>query len=194
MNILKLITCFTAFCVISSASFAQKDFVKDANNAFKNESYFSAKELYKKAEAKAKPIKKAWINFQIGECYRNLIEPAQAQTYYNRAVKLKYERTNPVVLLYLAEVLKEQGEYKEAQAQYEEYLEVRPGDAVATSGAASCRKAIEWKDNPTRHVVMAEIQLNTDHYDYAPAWGDKKHTQLLFSSSREGSTGDEIDL
>ena len=41
---------------------------------------------------------------------------------------------------------------------------------------------------------MAEIQLNTDHYDYAPAWGDKKHTQLLFSSSREGSTGDEIDL
>ena len=194
MNILKLITCITVFCVISSASFSQKDFVKDANNAFKNESYFSAKELYKKAEAKAKPVKKAWINFQIGECYRNLIEPAQAQTYYNRAVKLKYERTDPVVILYLAEVLKEQGEYKEAQAQYEEYLEVRPGDAVATSGAASCRKAIEWKDNPTRHVVMAEIQLNTDHYDYAPAWGDKKHTQLLFSSSREGSTGDEIDL
>ena len=107
MNILRLITCITVFCVISSASFAQKDFVKDANNAYKNESYFSAKELYKKAEAKAKPIKKAWINFQIGECYRNLIEPAQAQTYYNRAMKLKYDRTNPIVILYLAEVLKE---------------------------------------------------------------------------------------
>ena len=122
MNILRLIACITAFCVVSSSSFSQKDFVKDANDAFKNESYFSAKELYKKAEAKAKPIKKAWINFQIGECYRNLIEPAQAQTYYNRAIKLKYDRTDPIVLLYLAEVLKEQGEYKEAQVQYEEFV------------------------------------------------------------------------
>ena len=45
MNILRLITCITVFCVISSASFAQKDFVKDANNAYKNESYFQMKLL-----------------------------------------------------------------------------------------------------------------------------------------------------
>ena len=103
---------------------------------------FRQKSSIKKLKQRPSRVKKAWINFQIGECYRNLIEPAQAQTYYNRAVKLKYERTDPVVILYLAEVLKEQGEYKEAQAQYEEYLEVRPGDVVATSGAASCRKAL----------------------------------------------------
>ena len=113
---------------------------------------FRQKSSIKKLKQRPSRVKKAWINFQIGECYRNLIEPAQAQTYYNRAVKLKYERTDPVVILYLAEVLKEQGEYKEAQAQYEEYLEVRPGDAVATSGAASCRKAqrMEGESNKTR--------------------------------------------
>jgi len=30
MNILRLITCVTAFCLISSVSLAQKDFIKDA--------------------------------------------------------------------------------------------------------------------------------------------------------------------
>ncbi|NQZ69767.1 MAG: hypothetical protein HRT89_17045 [Lentisphaeria bacterium] len=76
---------------------AQKDFSKEADYAYRNESFFSATELYKRAEAKAKPAKKAYINFQIGECYRLLVEPAQAQTYYSRAIKLKYDKTNPIV-------------------------------------------------------------------------------------------------
>lgn len=194
MNIVRLIVCFTVFYMFSFAGLAQKDYVKDAEVAYRNESYYSAAEKFKQAEAKAKPAKKAWINFQIGECYRFLLDPAQAETYYNRALKLKYDKTNPDVVLMLANVLKEQANYTEALKYYEQYLAVKPGTKEAVDGAESCRKAEEWKSSPTRHIVMSEIQLNTDHYDYAPAWGDKKHTELIFSSSREGSTGDEVDL
>ncbi|NQZ69766.1 MAG: hypothetical protein HRT89_17040, partial [Lentisphaeria bacterium] len=95
--------------------------------------------------------------------------------------------------MHLADVLKEQGNYKDARANFEKYLVIKPGDKEAMEGAESCRKAISWVSDPTRHIVMAEIQLNTDHYDFAPAWGDKKHNMLIFSSSREGSTGEEID-
>ena len=194
MNIVRLIVCFSVFYMFSLSASAQKDYVKDADVAFMNESYYSAAEKYKQAEAKAKPAKKAWINYQIGECYRYLLEPAQAETYYGRAIKLKYDKTNPEVVLKMAMVLREQANYKDALSYYEQYLAAKPGDKDAVDGAESCRKAQEWINAPTRHVVMNEIQLNTDHYDFAPSWGDKKHTQLIFSSSREGSTGDDVDL
>ncbi len=193
MKIIRLIACFSVLCGMTVSVSAQKDFTKDADNAFRNESFFSATELYKKAETKAKPAEKARINYQIGECYRLLIEPAQAQTYYTRAIKLKYDKTNPDVLLHLAEVLKEQGEYKAARENFEKYLVVKPGDKRAQAGSESCKKAVSWVTSPTRHKVQNEIQLNTDHFDYAPAWGDRKHKTLIFSSSREGSTGDDVD-
>ena len=45
---------------------AQKNFTKEADNAFLNESYYSAIELYKKAVVKEKkPAEKARIYFQM---------------------------------------------------------------------------------------------------------------------------------
>ena len=101
---------------------AQKNFSDDADDKFMNESYFTALDLYKKAEIKEKkPNKKARINFQIAECYRLMVEPKQAQVYYVRAIKLKYPQEHPEVYLLLADVLKEQGEYEDAEKNYEKY-------------------------------------------------------------------------
>ena len=82
--------------LMNSVVFAQKNFTKEADGAFENESYFSAIELYKKAEIKEKkPGEKARINYQIAECYRMMVEPAQAETFYNRALTLKYHLDHP---------------------------------------------------------------------------------------------------
>ena len=192
---LKLIFCLTAVLFISAVGISQKNFAKEADNAFMNESFYSAIELYKKAEVKEKkPAEKARINFQIAECYRHMIEPEQAQTFYNRCIMLKYDKDHPELYIYLADVLKEQGDYKAAQENYNNYLAVDANSSVAKEGAESCKKAIEWTDDPTKHFIQNEIQINTDHYDYSSAWGDKKHETLIFSSSREGSTGDAVDL
>lgn len=193
MKIIRLIVCLSIICGLGSGAFAQKNFSKEADLAFLNESYFSAIEAYKKADVKAKPAEKARINFQIGECYRLMVEPAQAETFYAKAIKLKYASTNPDVLFRMADVLKQQGNYKEAQDYYEQFLAKKPGVAEAEAGLESCKKAQLWMAEPTKHIVQNEIQLNTESYDYAPAWGDKKHNVLIFSSSRPGSTGDGID-
>ena len=42
-------------------------------------------------------------------------------------------------------------------------------------------------------MIQNEILINSDHYDFAPTWGDKKHNVLIFTSAREGSTGDDVD-
>jgi Tfp pilus assembly protein PilF len=47
------------------------------------------------------------------------VEPAQAETYYRRAFKLKYQKNHPKLYILLADVLVEEGEYESAA----EYIE-----------------------------------------------------------------------
>ncbi|MBL4706605.1 MAG: OmpA family protein [Flavobacteriales bacterium] len=180
--------------LLSFGAFSQKNFTKEADAMFRNERFFSAIDAYKKAETKEKnPAEKARINYRIGECYRMLVEPTQAETYYKRAIKLKYDKTNPMVIFQMAEVLEEEGHYKEAAKEYEKFLKVKPGVKMAEDGLSACDKSQEWRNNPTRHKVSSEPQLNTEKYDFAPVFADKKYSQMIFSSSRPGSTGADID-
>ena len=64
MKFFRLIVCLSICCTASFATFAQKNFSKEADDAFRNESFFSAIEAYKKADVKAKPAEKARINFE----------------------------------------------------------------------------------------------------------------------------------
>ena len=190
----KIMCCFSVIFLLNISVISQKNFTKEADYAFDNESYFSAIELYKKAYVKEKkPTEKARISFQMAECYRYLIEPEQAETFYNTAIKLKYHKDNPDVYFYLAEVLKEEGEYKEAEESFRKYLELVPDSKLAKDEIESCELAMKWKDEPTKHIIQNEQQINSSSYDYSSAWGDKKHKVLIFSSSRPGSTGEEFD-
>jgi len=194
MKLIRRIAAVLVISLISFGAYSQKNFTREADGMFMNERFFSAIDAYKKAETKEKkPAEKARINFQIGECYRMLVEPTQAETYYKRAIKLKFDKTNPLVVFQMAEVLKEEGHYKEAAEEYEKFLKLKPGFKMAEDGLSACAKSQEWKNNPTRHKVSSELQLNTEKYDFAPVFADKKYTQMIFSSSRPGSTGAEID-
>jgi peptidoglycan-associated lipoprotein len=195
MKISKLITCLSAVLIFALNGYAQKDFAKEGDNHFRNEAYFSAITSYKAAEAKTtKPADKARYNFLIGECYRLMIDQPQAEVYYARAIKLHHEASDPTVLLRMAEVLREQGNYKDAQKNYEQFLSKRPGVKEAEDGLAACKKAQEWKNDPTKHIVQNEVQINTENFDFSPTWADKKGNSIIFSSSRPGSTGSEVDI
>lgn len=191
---LSIVAIMTFISVYNYQVSAQKNFVLDADVNFDNEKYFTAIDLYKKGEVKVKDIQeKGRINFQIAECYRVSVEPEQAQTYYERAIKLKYQKDHPEVFLLLSDVFKEQGEYDLAVENINKYLEIKPDDNSAKESLASCEKAVKWKNNPTKHLIQDEVLLNSDHYDYSPTWGDKKHNVLIFASARDGSTGSDID-
>jgi peptidoglycan-associated lipoprotein len=173
---------------------AQKNFVKDADLKYENEAFYSAIDLYKKGEVRIKDVKeKARINYQIAECYRESVEPEQAQTYYDRAIMLRYHNDDPSIYLNLADVLKEQGDYELAVESINKYLELIPENDQAKEFLVSCEKAVEWKSNPTKHLMQNEVGLNTSHYDYSPAWADNTFNKIIFASARDGSTGDEVD-
>ena len=121
------------FLVIVDFAQTKNPHIIQADLNFKNEAYFDAIDLYKKGEVKEKDIlEKGRINFQIAECYRLDVEPAQAETYYKRAMKLKYQKDHPKLYILLAEVLVEEGEYESAAENIREYLKIFPEDIHAT--------------------------------------------------------------
>lgn len=189
------IVCITVLMigVIGTRSYAQKNFAADADKAFKYYQYYEAVSLYKKAYSKVKKNKaeKARIIFQIAECYRLANDTKQAETWYKKAVGVKYP--DPMTTMYYADMLKANEKYDDAVIQYNAYKNLAPNDPRGAKGSESSSLAQQWKDNPTRYEVENMKTLNSKDMDFAPAYYDKKYKSLIFSSSREGSTGSKLD-
>ncbi|NTW31876.1 MAG: OmpA family protein [Bacteroidetes bacterium] len=181
------------FSLLFSKSFAQKNFAKDADDAYKFYQYYEAIDLYKKAYAKVKKDKaeKARIVFQIAECYRMTNDTKQAEVWYKKAVSAKY--SDKIAVLDYADMLKINEKYEDAIVQYNAYATLVPSDPRGAKGAESCTLSQQWKDNPSRYEVENMKALNTKEMDFSPAYADKKFKSLIFTSSREGSTGSDYD-
>lgn len=183
---LSLIICTLFF----ATTFAQKNFYKEAEKKYATFEYYAAIDLYKAAYKKAPKKLKPECLWKIAECYRLINDVKQAELNYQKAIKAQCEQKS-LARLYLAEMLKGQEKYPEALAEFEKYKKEVPSDKRGENGAKSCQLAQNWKDNPTRYKVENMVQINTKEWDYCPMYLErKKYTTLLFSSTRQGATGD----
>lgn len=180
------------FLVFSLTLSAQHKYTLEADLAFEAQQYAHAIELYKKAATKEKDRKiKEEMTFKMAECYRMMGEWARAESYYSRAIKRRYE--DPIAILYMADCIKAQGRYEDAMIEYDNYRQKAPTDSRGTRGVQSCKDAIEMIQNPTRYELVNMREFNSKFNDFAPAWGDKEQTTILFTSSRDESTGKDFD-
>jgi peptidoglycan-associated lipoprotein len=182
--------------VFTERTYAQKNSLQSADQAFKNQEYFDAIELYKKAytdlgSKSGKKNEKARIIFQIAECYRMINEPKQEEQWYAKAIKAKYD--DPKAQLYLADAQRMQGNYDDAMTSYNAYKAAVPSDPRGDAGVKSCQLAAQLKNSPTRYVVTNVAQLNTKFQDFAACYADRRYDEIFFTSTRPGSTGDKID-
>lgn len=194
MNPLRLGVSLLFALLLSTNASAQKDYINTADQAFAQNTYYTAIDYYKKGYARLRNdvVEKARVLFQIGQCYRLMTDAEQAEVWYKKAVKAKYD--DPLVLLYLGDVLKEQGKYAEAIVNYEKYEMQVPEDLRGPSGVRSCKLAVSWQEEGSRWEVEPEYLLNSKFFDFAPAWGlGRGHSMIIFASGRESSTGDGMD-
>lgn len=192
MKIQRVLPLILSILFMSLVATAQKNYTKDADQAFRSEEYFKAIELYKKASTKEKKkAAKAAIIFKIAESYRNINDMKQAEVWYTKAITAKYP--DPIAILHLADAKKANGKYNEALTEYNNYKTLVPSDPRGEDGAKSSELAQKWKDNPTRYSVENVVQINSKYSDFSPAYADKKYNTIAFSSTREGSTGSEAD-
>jgi peptidoglycan-associated lipoprotein len=176
---------------IGTAAMAQKT-AEEAQDAFNKGYFHNAVELYKKAYTSArKPSEKAEYIFMVAESYRALGDMEQAQIWYDKANRIQYP--DPVTYYWIGESLKQQGKYADAIAAFNRYKEKKPNDARADAAIAMCQMAQKWVDSPTRYSVDPEVLLNTPQFDFTPAFADKNNQSIVFGSTRQASTGTELD-
>ena len=180
---------------LSSVVFAQNKYTKLADDAFADQAYLTALTRYQKAYSKIKnnKVERDRINFRMAECYRMMNNMKKAEIAYKRLATSKYVKTEPKILLYYADALKTNGNYTEAINQYKAYLEKTPKDAHAQMGIETCTQAMDWIKNPGKYDVKLEKKINGKDDDYAPAYADKTHNSIIFTSDRESATGKSID-
>lgn len=192
MKIAKYLVFTLVAGLISLNASAQKELYDEAMNAYNSQLYNEAIVLMKKAYAKEKDkSKKAEIIFKTAECYRFVNDSKQAETWYRKALQVKYPE--PKIQLYYADAMKANGKFDEAVAEYEKYAEIAPNDPRGKNGAEACATAQKWIDNPSRYVVENEVQLNGKSMDFAPAWASENYKEIYFTSSRENAAGGSVD-
>ncbi len=161
-----------------------------AEQAFTNYQYNNALTRYKKAYSRTRnKVEKDRILFQMAECYRFTNDIRRAEITYRRLLRTNYERREPKVLLYYGDMLRASQKYDEAEEIYLRYIEQVPEDSRGETGLRSTRLAREWIQNPTKYEITNERKLNTREDDFAPAYADRNHSSLIFTSNRDGVAG-----
>lgn len=189
MNVKTLI--LSGLLIVSSMSFGQVKQIKDANTQFRSGNYCEAASKCELAYSKIKRKSKSGLSqkgdmaFKTAECYRNVDNFKRANEWYEKAILLKFQQKEPLVLLYNAEMLRQMGELKKAQDNYTAYKALVPGDPRADVGIASCKMYQDFKENRTRHTVSNVKALNMEGTDMAPMFVDKKDSKIAFGSSSE---------
>ncbi len=183
--------------IFSLAAFpvvAQNRSLRAADDAFNNMQYNVALNKYKKAlsKAKTKPDKEK-ISFQMAECYRITNNVRRAEGAYKRLVKTKFAESNPLVFLYLAQVMKSNEKYKDAKVYFDKYTEMVPDDPRGPNGSISCTLAEEWLSNPTKYQISVEKQLNSKESDFSATYADKLYNTIIFTSTRDAAEGKDKD-
>ena len=183
------------FFIFSPASTqAQSRRMAAADEAFNSFQYNVAVNRYKKvySRTKSRPEKDR-ISFQMAECYRMMNNTKRAEVTYRRIIKSDFARKNPITYLHYADMLKAAEKYDDAKDYYILYSENVPEDPRGSNGVKSCELAAEWIKNPTKFSITNVKKLNSKSDDFAPTYADKFYNALIFTSTREGSTGKGLD-
>jgi peptidoglycan-associated lipoprotein len=191
---IKPLLIFFILLIAISPGLAQNRNWRIADESFSNMQYNNALTKYKKAlsKAKNKPDKEK-ISFQMAECYRLINNTKKAEAAYKRIAKTNYAEKNPIVFLYLAQAMMANEKYEDALVYFDKYSEQVPDDPRGKNGSLSCKSAQEWLDNPTKFKVNIEKPLNSKESDFSPAYADKLYNTLIFTSTRDASTGKGMD-
>ncbi|MDR2622729.1 MAG: OmpA family protein [Dysgonamonadaceae bacterium] len=153
--------------------------------------YYDAAQVYRKVYGKTSSKKtylRGSIAFHMAECYRKIENTQKALSGYNSAIRYEYDDSSKV--FYSALMLHKLGRYAEAKKQYTAFLDSFPNFLLAKNGIIGCDSAIEWKKNPTRHIVKKMDKFSSRYGEFSPVLSGDKYDRLIFTSSRKDAVGD----
>lgn len=167
--------------------------LKEADRRFAKGEYYEAADIYRKVYRKTSPKKRdlrGEIAFKMGESYRLINMPIQANSAYANAVR--YNNSESSLSLQYARSLHKAGNYKKAAEQYNLFLEKYPDNQFAINALKGLNLSEEWKRNPTKYKIKKmDLFLSSKGGEFAPMLLPPEYNQVYFTSSRKESKGEK---
>lgn len=186
------ISIYTILWVFVSCSNESVAF-KKAEQSYAIGEYYAASINYKKSYSRCSPKerdKRAVRAFMMGECYRRIGYTQKAIAAYQNAIR--YNIPDSLVYLHIARQQLKVGQYKPASQNFAKFLELNPESELARNGLLSCELGPQWKITPNQYQIKKEALFNSRRSDYSPLLMGEDADQLLLSSTRKESKGDDI--
>lgn len=166
-----------------------------ANEQMARGEYYDASRTYRKiynklTKREERPLR-GQVAFLMGECHRRLNQFERAAGAYQNAIRYEYPDT--MEYLYLAQMLHGSGQYQRAVEAYENYLTMRPDDALAVNGLAGARMGLN-KNNRTRYIVRKADMFISSRSDFSPMFAPGTFDKLYFTTTREKVTGNRSEI
>ncbi len=171
--------------LVAACSYTQK--VRDGRTAFQVKQYAVATQMLEKEYNKAKTrVEKGKLALLIGESYKELNQSEQSIRWY----KIAYDNQAGLdALREYAFALKRAEQYKEAMQAFKD-LGIELGSPYEYRREINAIEIAQgWKGIKTPEYRVTLPEFNTKYADYAPVL--YKDNQLVFTSDRGNSTGDE---
>lgn len=172
--------------LLASCSYTQK--VRDGRTAYQYKQYSVAADMLEKEYNKAKTrVEKGKLAYLLGETYKKLNKSEKSIQWY----KIAYDNQAGVdALREYAYALKRAEQYKEALQAFKD-LGIEIGSPYEYRREMNAiQVAMGWKDIKTPEYRITLPEFNTKYADYAPVL--YKDNQLVFTSDRASSTGDDV--
>lgn len=153
----------------------------DAANEFR--------QAYQKTPAKER-ARRGQIARKMAMCYDKSLQSARALAAWRNAIR--YQQADTADRLAFAQMLMKNGNYREAEEQFQLVLDSLPHDKLARDGLFAARKAPDIKQLGSRYTVKRMEVFNSRRADYCPVLFGDEYDQLYFTSTRNEAQGDEL--
>lgn len=171
-NILNLIA-ITVLTGLSVVANAQTGKAKTGDKLFDNYLYSDAIYVYEGISSKNENV-----NRKLGESYRRIGDPFNAEKYYEAL--FSQSNITPEDVWNYAEVLKMNKKYPEALAKISQYNSMKPGERRAEMHLADNIYYDKLIADNSRFTVI-NLEFNSPYMEYAPSY---YNAQIVFVTSR----------
>lgn len=154
--------------LIQSVAFGQKR-LEIANDLFSKQNYVEALKAYQSIIKREKsPDRKKYVSFQMGECYRHLLNYKDAKQWYSNAINFGYE--DPIVFLHMGDMLLGLEEFNTSISYFQKYLERNPDDPMAQKKLQSAQFSNENYKKESLFIIQDEATLNSEFQEWGIAY------------------------
>ncbi len=160
--------------------------IRKAEHMYQRFDYTKAIPVYEKI-ANSENKHSALAYTRLGDINRLSSHFDKSAEWYAKAIQA--DNVNPEAFINYGQVLRSLGRYSEAIAQFEKYMELKPGDSRAKIYTDYCRMFLDRSTESELYDIANAEGLNSPYSDFSPVMtGDK----VVFTSDRGDGSGSKM--